>query len=563
MNVNESNLPKLWANAAQNNADTSSRIELYQETEKVISFLGRDINQMEPAEAEQITNICTALMQGFEQLNENESKQLVNWIAQNTGIAEGEKFEGAYPVLHHLFEAMAKVKNERAVDPAKIDSRSLEGINSLKSGMPESSKDIRIIQFSNSSSKDLLSIYQTSKESRAFIFPIFIDRINKGELLLRQLGIKEFSQIKPFFGDSCSSVHNLNLSGIHNLDNEDIAEIYKLFPNISNLCIHNAEITNESGSIFEKMKSLKSLELSSCRGIENIDFLKQLPNLTSLNLANCQFLKDITVLEHLRGLTSLNLRGHTMQDIKVLQNLTRLTNLDLSICVELADISTLENLTGLTNLNLSSCLELEDISTLKNLKELTSLNLNGCNSINDQDFQVLGQLGSLTNLNLSSCKKLSDITFLKNLTKIEKLNLSNYRYGSDFSILQEMKELSELLLNGCKVDVNYLQNIPSIRILNLSNCYSLDNVNQLQSLQKLENLDISHNNLISTLDDLKNLKKLEKLNIESCPNLVDISSLVSLNSLKELNIGWNFRHGFSIQPTLDVLQKKGVKILAK
>ena len=55
------------------------------------------------------------------------------------------------------------------------------------------------------------------------------------------------------------------------------------------------------------LTNLTSLDLSSCRSLQNIDGLGNLAKLTSLDLSGCYFLKNIDGLANLPNLSSLNL----------------------------------------------------------------------------------------------------------------------------------------------------------------------------------------------------------------------------------------------------------------
>src|SRR5436309_1000246 len=106
------NLGVLWHKAANGQIDTSGRMKLYDDTEKAVQFLTRSTKDADKTQMKEIVNLCDAIIQGFNQPNDSlGSDKLAEWVAQNTGIGEGSQFNGAYPVLHHLFEMMGNVKN--------------------------------------------------------------------------------------------------------------------------------------------------------------------------------------------------------------------------------------------------------------------------------------------------------------------------------------------------------------------------------------------------------------------------------------------------------------------
>ena len=107
------------------------------------------------------------------------------------------------------------------------------------------------------------------------------------------------------------------------------------------------------------LANLTSLDLSSCRSLQNIDGLGNLAKLTSLDLSGCYFLKNIDGLANLPNLTTIDLSAMGLardyvENVDSLVNLTNLTTLDLS-----GRSNSLHNVNGLANLPNLSSLNLE------------------------------------------------------------------------------------------------------------------------------------------------------------------------------------------------------------
>lgn len=103
---------------------------------------------------------------------------------------------------------------------------------------------------------------------------------------------------------------------------------------------------------------------------------------------------------------------------------------------------------------------------------------------------------------------------IKHFTNLAFLSLSRSSYTSDFSPLEELKQLKSLNLSHCSYlkDLSSLTNLVQITSLNLSGCS------------------------FNSLDPLVSLKKLVALDISNCPNINDLSSIASLPHLQSLTL---------------------------
>ena len=99
-----------------------------------------------------------------------------------------------------------------------------------------------------------------------------------------------------------------------------------------------------------RLSSLRSLDLSGCWEISDLQPLAGLTSLQSLNLTDCRQISDLQLLAGLNWLQSLNLaKCWQISDLQPLAKLTSLQSLNLSWCGEISD---LQPLLGLSSLQL-------------------------------------------------------------------------------------------------------------------------------------------------------------------------------------------------------------------
>jgi internalin A len=168
------------------------------------------------------------------------------------------------------------------------------------------------------------------------------------------------------------------------------------------------------------------------------------------------------------------------------EQLTFLTHLELANCWELNDLTPLLSLTSLETINLSLCKSLSNLTPIGCLCSLTQIDLIGCDEILDLNF--LQHLSLLEKLNLSFCKRISDLTPIGYNKLLSKLNLIGCNKISTLAPLRSLTSLVELHLIGCNtIDLIHLEELTSLKVLNLS---GLVNDTNCKSLEKLTSLNI-------------------------------------------------------------------------
>ncbi|OJJ19690.1 hypothetical protein BKI52_19350 [marine bacterium AO1-C] len=332
---------------------------------------------------------------------------------------------------------------------------------------------------------------------------------------------------------------------------------------------------NISGQLIKDigpLANLKQLQQLSLSGqIEEVAPISDLPALVELGLADNQ-LQDVSALAHLPNLAVLNLNKNRIGDISQfadfqtlqelyldynslksieinagfdalqvvhlknnpleqfnLKNLPQLQFLDLQ--GNLIKSVAMENLKSLYTLNLIR-LGIKQI-TLTNLPNLHYLHLHN-NRIASPHFQDLSALKRL----IMTENDLEDVSCIANLKSLEVLDLSlNFRI-KDFSFLQKLVNLRQLLLDNTLLDtLDFLALMPNLYFLDISgskvtNLGPLIQVSEQFTILRISGL------AIKDLSFLKHFSQLVHLSIES-NDFVDISPLKHLENLDGLGLGQN------------------------
>lgn len=332
--------------------------------------------------------------------------------------------------------------------------------------------------------------------------------------------------------------------------------------------------------VLSEYTQLKTLYLRQMR-IEDIHFLSTLVNLDELGLPGNQ-ITDLSPLANLKKLTHLYIVDNPITDFSVLAQMPKLrtlyTDIDQlpdqlawdkippSIALRVMYLTPLENCLYHVDMVYSrdiSCLvekaggkqklvdnpkdqtRLEikdrwlysgitqalgyppmvkyDLSKMKTLDCSDSITLSDdCSFLTEiGDYSCLVAAMKLKELNLSG-RVVKDFSWLRKCTNIRVLNVS-YTDFSDLSLLSGMKQLTTLIVAGCK---------------NLQE----DSFCQFQYMKNLKTLDASYTSF-HDLHLLQGLDKLQDLYLKQCNTLVGIEDMIqSCKNLKTLDLsGTNFR----------------------
>lgn len=563
------NLAGRWHEAAKKDIGTTERMKLYEDTAKVVEFLGRGVKQANPEEMKAINDLCQALIQGFNQSDES-NKRLSEWVAHNTSHTEQRtwtklpQFSGAYEPLHNLFEALGKqrISSQEHAAIKAIDSKSLENIKSLKQGTPKES--IEMLFYSRVSIPDLVQMASTTKENKAVILPLLIDKVNRGEISLNDLGIHTVSGLINFFGDHCEKITTLDLRDLKGVKDEDFEKIAIHFPDITKLSVNSKYLTNNCLLSIAEMPLLTTLDLSGCTGIKDssvkdqmlrpdlwgkfayeymasgeskidLSLLGNCPRLTTLNLAGCTGVKDFSFLAKCPSINTLDLsQCPEIDNLNFLQSCPSVKSLNLAGCINIKDASGLQNCTLIENLNIEGCSQLEELNLAENIR-LKNLNLAGCGELTE--LSLPKNSPSLTSLNLADCAKLGKLELPQNLSSFKSLNMAGCLNIQDFKFLEKCHNIEDLNLSKCVNfnDLNLVENCLLLKNLNVGECNNINDASPLVQCSKLEHLNLHQTN-IGDIDFLFNLPVLRSLNLSECTNTLNFTHVTRCPLLTDLNL---------------------------
>ena len=266
---------------------------------------------------------------------------------------------------------------------------------------------------------------------------------------------------------------------------------------------------------------------------EALTCVDDLPELTGLKRV---VINDCKRLECVDGLANTRLRSLHISGCPLLKNIDSLANQKDLEYFWLADCVSVQNVDGLRGTNLTSitlinCPLVSDIDSLANQKDLKYFKLFGCVSVQNVD----GLRG--TNLKwftLRNCPLVSDIDSLANQKYLEYCQLL------ECPGLENVDGLNEgvwPLLNVKKVHLSWFSNLQTLggvdeaselEELVLSDCRSLTSLKGLEN-SKADAVSIYRCAELSDISALDSMVNLKHVLIEDCPN-VDLGEIAALQN---------------------------------
>ncbi|KAJ0089965.1 hypothetical protein Patl1_14703 [Pistacia atlantica] len=262
-----------------------------------------------------------------------------------------------------------------------------------------------------------------------------------------------------------------------------------------------------NASLFSPFQQLQSLDLSfnyisGCIENEGFERLSRLSNLEKLNLRGNNFNNNI--LSSLAGLSSLkylDLGENRFKEAINIEGLHSLKVLDMSY----NEIDTFVSPKGLSNL------ELIDLSGNKLNNSILS-SLGGFSSLKSLYLEDIGLNGTIDLEGLQSLENLEE--FYMGWNRIDKFVNSKE--------LHNLTTLEELILDGSKLDISFLQTVAtftSLKHLLMSGC-ELNDISQVQGPIKFKNLEslfmdgTTFNNSFRQI--IRPITTLKKLSLQNC-----------------------------------------------
>jgi len=423
-----------------------------------------------------------------------------------------------------------------------------------------------------------------------------VRRINNGEMIFNDLGIYSVKGITLFFANCKETITKFDLKEFYDVTDSDIKLIYESFPKINSLHLENSCSKLTDTYYFEKMSSLRTLEIigpklqlpnlnflnnctletlilhqqySSC----SLDFLKSASSLKKLHLSGIMMLKNINILEQCTLLKDLKIKETYIKDSSLLFKLPlerllinygslgdrsnpivfkepkKLKKIEVS---KINDLSVFTNCTSLCELKFEAGTDNLDLSLLSELplKKLVISRgkLNNYTPINNfvslnhlkisakgfTDLSLIAGL-PLETLDIQVESNCNNFEQLNHLTKLKKLKISSENF-IDNTILNNVP-LEDLHLSKCQIGPSLLGTLKKLKTLVLEEV-ELDNLNFLQELPHLESLSIIQANF--KYSDLKNFSycnKLKHLFIDNISENRHKMFIRNLTSIKTLKIG--------------------------
>ena len=173
------------------------------------------------------------------------------------------------------------------------------------------------------------------------------------------------------------------------------------------------------------------------------------------------------------------------------------------------------------------------------------------------DLLTCGRISALTNLTADDAG-ITSLVGIQNLTSLRDLDLSRNFSITDISLLSGLTSLTGLSLGSDSIsDISALSELPSLRVLDLGNNRITD-ISALSGLTSLALLPLGGSS-ITDISALSGLRSLVFLGLSANPDLTDIQPLLDNTGL---GTGAQVDLGFTNVSCTDValLEAKGVEV---
>ncbi|QCD82739.1 internalin A [Vigna unguiculata] len=343
----------------------------------------------------------------------------------------------------------------------------------------------------------------------------------------------------------------------------------KKFENLTVLNFDNCQLLTRIPDVSD-LSNLKKLSFEGCKGLialdDSIGFLNKLiilkaegctklrrfpplnlPSLEKLELSYCSSLKNFPeILGKMGNIGELSLSKLAIKELPVsFQNLTELHRLHISfpiysLCSYLFFplFSLQKKFENLTELNFDYCDLLEQIPDVSHLPNLEKLSFLGCESLIAVDVSV-GFLTKLKILIAQHCVELRRFPPL-NLPSLEILELSSCLSLDNFpEILGEMGNIRELHLKELpmikELPVSF-QNLTGLQSLDITGCDFLQ-LNSSVLTPELTDFMVDgckERKWVNSKDGEEKFENLTNLNFDNCQLLTRMPDLSDLPNLEKL-----------------------------
>ncbi|XP_028756290.1 disease resistance protein RPP2A-like [Neltuma alba] len=228
---------------------------------------------------------------------------------------------------------------------------------------------------------------------------------------------------------------------------------------------------------FSKAIHLVRVTLDYCTKLQNVHpSILSLHSLSCLELTDCKTLASLTSNTHLKSLCILKLTGCSgLSEFSVTSEKywIRLSLHDAAINGELCSSS--GHLSRIGVLDLGRCESVTSLHKLVDMRTLERLDADYCNKLASNLCSKFDEMRALHFLRLTNCSELYEVP--DNISLLASLNLLNLSWSNIETLPLSIKHLSSLqrlFFKGCKRLRSLPQLPPSISLLDVNNCLSLE-----------------------------------------------------------------------------------------
>ncbi|KAM7528411.1 hypothetical protein LguiB_031821 [Lonicera macranthoides] len=202
----------------------------------------------------------------------------------------------------------------------------------------------------------------------------------------------------------------------------------------------------------------------------------------------------------------------------------------------------------------------EGWSGIKMAKELRVLDLSMSSGFGTLDCS---SFSALENLNLRDCSELRRLDGLEQLKSLRYLNLNNCWELEILLDLSNFKKLKKLDIARCMMltGIQGLDGLELFDVLDMLDCKSIQRLRGLSNLRRLKRLNLQFCSNLRELDEVGVLESLEHLDMTDCRYIERLPDLSKLTKLKKLNLSGCVMlrevKGLSVLKSLEILDLSG------
>lgn len=337
--------------------------------------------------------------------------------------------------------------------------------------------------------------------------------------------------------DALADLTNLKTLSCSNNQIEDISSLSNL-KNLTFLWMANNCLS--SFAVVKNFKHLVNLRIEN-NNISDISLLSDFPAIKWLGIGGNP-ITDFSALQKLNALKMLYVDNTTFSD----NDWKFITSTDLAILhvggTKITTLEPMKNFTKLSRVWIDNNQSITDFSPLNSFTNLVELNVNNT-KFSDANTQIIANNPNLSLLKVGGTG-ITNLDFLSQTPKVTSLDISNNKNISNFDKLKSMDKLAELDVSNTKITDDVISTIAdntyhdntnaTLTKLNLSGT-DITNLDFLQKMPNVTSLDISNCQKITDFVPIRFLKKIEKLNITNT-NIPENQIKHIMNSIQDLDV---------------------------